>query len=243
MKRDETSAPAPLPAPEPTPDRETPEVEALLRHYRSRAHARRQRRRRRMLVAGGALLGGGVLVVTVLSVLPRVRDGRVTPRLSAPAPSPGPPPRAAPDVSSRSAAPLATAESPTPTAAKRITAPQPPATSPERSTPSRVTLRPQPRERLTTIRPGDLKERVFDLFASTVERQQDALVRVDGMRLRARGRSPDHPQVEVADVEIAENGGAQRYWFLFAEGHLIAWGPPDQWRATAARFQLDIEYR
>jgi len=63
------------------------------------------------------------------------------------------------------------------------------------------------------------------------------------MRLRATGRSPDHPQLEVADVSIAETGAARTYWFLFGEGRLIAWGRPDEWRATAGRLQLDIEYR
>jgi hypothetical protein len=249
MKRDESSTPAPPPTPEPTLARDTPEVEALLRHYRSRAHARRQRRRRRMLLAGGGLLGSGVLILATLSVLPRARDSRGTP-LPAPATSPGPPPRAAPDVSSQSAAPLATAEPTTPAVTKRTTAPpspplSPPSphVSPERSTLPTVVVRPQPSERLTVLRPGDPKERVFDLFASTVERQKDTLVRIDGMRLRARGRSLDHPQVEVADVSIAEKSGARRYWFLFGEGQLIAWGPPDDWRGTVARLQVEIEYR
>jgi hypothetical protein len=243
MKREESPAPAPLPAAEPTLARETPEVEALLRHYRSRAHARRQRRRRRMLLAGAGSLAGGVLLVGALTVLSRARDGRVTPP-SAPA---GPPPRAAPDATSQSAPPLAVPESTTPGAAKRISTPPAPARSPaissERSTPPTVIVRPQPSERLTAIRPGDAKERVFDLFGSTIEREKDTLVRIDGMRLRATGRSPDHPQLEVADVEIAENGGARRYWFLFGEGRLIAWGRPEEWRATAARLQLEVEYR
>jgi hypothetical protein len=88
-----------------------------------------------------------------------------------------------------------------------------------------------------------MKERVFDLFAGTVKRQDGTLVRIDGIRLRAKGRSPDHPQVEVAEVEVAENGRAQRYWFLFGEGTLMAWGRPDEWPVTATRYQLEIDYR
>jgi len=88
-----------------------------------------------------------------------------------------------------------------------------------------------------------MKERVFDLFAGTVKRQDGTLVRIDGIRLRAKGRSPDHPRMEVADVEVAEHGRAQRYWFLFGEGALMAWGRPDEWPMTATRYQLEIDYR
>jgi hypothetical protein len=106
-----------------------------------------------------------------------------------------------------------------------------------------VSVRLQPRERLAVVRAGDMKERVFDLFGGTVQQQDGVLVRIDGMRLRAKGRSPNHPQMEVADVEVAENGRAQRYWFLFGEGTLMAWGRSDDWPATVKRYQLDISYR
>ena len=48
----------------------------------------------------------------------------------------------------------------------------------------------QPRGRLTTIRAGDAKEAVFELFGTTIERRNGSLVRIEGMRLRATGRSP-----------------------------------------------------
>jgi hypothetical protein len=239
MKPEEFSGPAPTTAAEPSVASEPPEVEALLRHYRARARARRQRRRH-MLIA--TLLGGGVLVIAVLSVLPRVRNGRVVMPLPAPATSVGPPSRAAPEPSPQFADPLAP-EPKTLAVAKVIAAPRPPATSAEVSTPLTVIVRPQPSERLTVVRTGDAKERVFELFASTVQRQKDTLVRIDGIRLRARGQSPDHPKLEVADVEVAENGRAQKYWFLFGEGSLLAWGRPTEWPVTAARFKLEIEYR
>src|SRR6202008_4246974 len=124
-------------------------------------------------------------------------------------------------------------ESGVPVATKVSTPPRTPATSPEAPRPSTVSVRHHPRERLAAIHAGDMKERVFDLFGSTVERQDGTLARIDGMRLRAKGRSPDHPQVEVADVEVAENGRAQRYWFLFGEGALLAWGRPDEWPGAA----------
>src|SRR5262245_43402133 len=97
MNREESSPPDPPPEPEATLARETPEVEALLRHYRSRARARRLRHRRHLLLAGGGLLGAGVVVLAMLGGLPRARDRSTTPP-SAPATAPGPPRRAAADV-------------------------------------------------------------------------------------------------------------------------------------------------
>ena len=96
----------------------------------------------------------------------------------------------------------------------------------------------QPRERLTTVRLGDAKETVFELFATRVERRNGWVVRIEGMRLRARGRSPHHAHVEVAEVKIAGNP----YWFLFGDGRLIAWGRPEEWLRAAGRYQVDIAY-
>jgi hypothetical protein len=239
MIPDETSA-SPTP-PEPIPAPETPQVEALLRHYRSRAQARRQRRLRRWLIAGGGLLGGGALVIGVLSVVPRAREETVAPPPDS-APPAGPPSRAAPEGPAPER-PAPEARAPAPATTKVSPPPRLPATSPEAPPPSPVTMRYQPPDRLTAVRTGDTKERVFDLFGSTVEREGATLVRIDGMRLRAKGRSPDHPQVEVADVEVAEGGQGQRYWFLFGEGYLLAWGRPDEWSVAAARYQLEVDYR
>ena len=101
----------------------------------------------------------------------------------------------------------------------------------------------QPRERLQTVRPGDAKEHVFEMLGGTVERRNGALVKVEGIRLRASGRSAEHPRVEVADVAVAEDRTATRYWFLFGNDRLLAWGRPDEWPAAAARYQLEIDYR
>lgn len=242
MKPDEPSGSSPA---EPMPAPGTPSVEELVQNYRSRAQARRRRRRRRVLIIGSGLLGGGALITAVLGVFPRARYGHVAPP-PGPAASAGPPPRAALENQARSSAPLTAPESRAPietVETKVSTPPRSPAAPPEGPRPSTVSVRHQPRERLAAIHAGDMKERVFDLFGSTVERQDGTLVRIDGMRLRARGRSPDHPQVEVADVEVAENGRAQRYWFLFGEGTLMAWGRLHEWPVTATRYQLEIDYR
>ena len=247
MKPEE--APASPPPLEPIPPPEKPQVEALLRHLRSRAQARRQARWLRWVIAGCGVLGGAALVMGLLSVIPRAPDSTVATPPDVATPS-GPPSRAAPEAPApQRAAPEAPApqraapEVKAPVATKVTPPPRLPTTSPEVPPPSSVTVRHQPPERLSAVRAGDAKERVFDLFGSTVEREGATLVRIDGMRLRAKGRAPDHPQVEVADVEVAEGGQGQRYWFLFGEGALIAWGRPEEWAETAVRYQLDIEYR
>ena len=230
MKPNEFSGP---PATEPTPAPEMPPVEELVRTYRSRSQARRRRRRMRVLIIGSGLLGGGALMIAVLGVFPRARDRHAAP-----------PAEPAASAGSSTGAVLEDQARPKPPAATKVsTAPRPPTTSPEGSRPSTVSVRYQPRERLAAIHAGDMKERVFDLFAGTVKRQDGTLVRIDGIRLRAKGRSPDHPRMEVADVEVAEHGRAQRYWFLFGEGTLMAWGRPDEWPMTATRYQLEIDYR
>jgi hypothetical protein len=175
-------------------------------------------------------------MMVVLGVFPRARYGHV-------APSAEPPTRAALENQARAFGPVTAPESRAPIVTNVSTPPRPPAASPGGPRPVTVSVRHQPRERLAVIRAGDMKERVFDLFGSTVERRDGTLVRVDGMRLRAKGRSPDHPHVEVADVEVGENGRAQRYWFLFGEGTLMAWGRPDEWPVMARRYQLEIDYR
>ena len=103
-------------------------------------------------------------------------------------------------------------------------------------------LRYQPRERLVNLRTGDTKDTVFELFGTAFERRQGALVRIEGMRLRASGRSPHHAQVEVADVRIADTTAGSLYWFLFGDGRLLAWGRPEEWSGATARYQVDIEY-
>ena len=101
----------------------------------------------------------------------------------------------------------------------------------------------QPRGRLTTIRAGDAKEAVFELFGTTIERRNGSLVRIEGMRLRATGRSPHHAQVEVAEVRIGDTAAGSLYWFLFGDGRLVAWGRPEEWAAATGRYQVEIKYK
>jgi hypothetical protein len=101
----------------------------------------------------------------------------------------------------------------------------------------------QPRERLSTVRPGDTKHKIFELFATAFEQRIGSLVRIDGMRLRASGRSPHYAQVEVAEVKIADTAAGTPYWFLFGDGLLLAWGPPEEWSVASGRYQLEIDYR
>jgi hypothetical protein len=93
------------------------------------------------------------------------------------------------------------------------------------------------------VRSGEAKERLFNLFAGTVERRNGTLVRIEGMRLRASGRSPDHARVEVAEVRMSDSGAGTPYWFLFGDGRLVAWGRPDEWPAAKTRYQVEIVYR
>jgi len=242
MTPDESPRPETLPeAPPPTP--ETPDVHTMLERYRLQARARRHRRRRHAVVAVGALVGCGAALAALLSLAPREprRTASPTPESSTPSATPvmtieerRPEPRAPePAAAPRPAAPARKVVAPP-------TAPAPVPTSPPKPT---VVAVSQPRERLQTVRPGDAKEHVFEMLGGTVERRNGALVKVEGIRLRASGRSAEHPRVEVADVAVAEDRTATRYWFLFGNDRLLAWGRPDEWPAAAARYQLEIDYR
>jgi hypothetical protein len=221
---------------------ETPDVQALLKYYRSAAHG--QRRRRQVLTLGGALIAACAVIGAVLSI------GSHTPRkdasptrevhtLSVAPANEADELRPQPQPSGQPLGPEARASG-----ARRLDAPaNPPAPSAARSRPTPAPLRHQPRERLAAVRPGEAKEHVFDLFAGTVERRNGTLVRIEGMRLRATGRSPDHTRVEIAEVEISDTGTGTLYWFLFGDSRLLAWGRPDEWPAAKARYQLEIAYR
>jgi hypothetical protein len=110
-------------------------------------------------------------------------------------------------------------------------------------TPRVTSVNYQPRERLTTVHPGDAKDKVFELFATAFERRNGSLVQIEGMRLRASGHSPHHAQVEVAEVKVADTAGGSLYWFLFGDGRLIAWGRPEEWSGATRRYQLEIDYQ
>jgi hypothetical protein len=239
MRPEESPGPE-VPQEPPAPRPQSPEVQALVRHYRARARASRQKRLY-LLVGVGALVAGTGLLLGIMT-----GSGRPTPHQQ---PSPMPeaiqaaaaPPREAGEVvppSGPPAAPKARAAAPQPAPPRT----GPPAPSPPRP-PAATTVSYQPPERLTTLRVGDTKERVFELFGSTVERRNGSLVRIEGMRLRASGRSHQHAQVEVAEVRVADAGTGSLYWFLFGDGQLVGWGRPEEWPATAGRYEVEIDYR
>jgi hypothetical protein len=234
MTSDESPPPETLPE-APPPTAETPDVHTMLERYRLQARARRQRRRRHMVVVVGALVGCGVALAALLSLT-----------LSEPRPTASPTPeRSTPSVMPamkvEGRRPEPRAPEPPAAPARKVVAPP---SSPAPASPPKPTViaASQPRERLQTVRPGDAKEHVFEMLGGTVERRNGSLVKVEGIRLRASGRSAEHPRVEVADVAVAENRTATRYWFLFGNDRLLAWGRPDEWPAAAARYQLEIDY-
>ena len=220
--------------------------EALILNYMTQNHAKRERRRRQRRMVAGTLVVSACLFTAGLfwsrheppTVAPDVSPAAVTPPAS---------PRTS-EAPSLAASPVAPATPPvasTPKPAPRSpspAAPTPPAaTAPAARGPD---VRNQPSERLKSVRAGDTKETVFELFGTRVERRSGSLVQVDGMRLRASGRSAQHAQAEVAEVRIADAAAAgSLYWFLFGDGRLIAWGRAKEWPVAAARYQVEIEYQ
>jgi hypothetical protein len=182
-----------------------------------------------------------------------------TPRPRTPPVAPAPPPPAAstvppasPQEAARPVPPVApsapppVASTPAPPAATTRPSPAPPSPAPVAATPAvRVAdVSYQPRERLANVHAGDPKETIFELFGTAFERRSGSLVRIEGMRLRASGRSAQHAQVEVAEVRINDTTAAGNlYWFLFGDGRLIAWGRAEDWPVATTRYQIEIEYR
>jgi hypothetical protein len=239
----------PTELPEPSPESpESSEQYALFLDYRARRRAQReQRRQRRLRIAAGAFVVGAGLLTAVL-FWTRHQGPPVTARTIEP-----------PAVLSRD-----NATSPAvrwdPSAARKqgaITeAPGGPGSAPSSPPPGSSTRTPalaptpratgvmyQPRARLSTIRVGDAKEAVFELFGTAIERRNGSLVRIEGMRLRATGRSPHHAEVEVAEVRIGDTAAGSLYWFLFGDGRLVAWGRPEEWAAATGRYQVEIDYQ
>jgi hypothetical protein len=241
------ASPPPEPSPEPSgePPGERLRLDDFL-EYRARALLRRRARQR---LRNGALacVAGGLAIILIVSGGGRILRHGMAPK-PIPIESPGialpgsSVPRAASATTAdtdHAAEPAAETPSPAvptlPAAVERRGQAKPEPPAPRAATARVSDERP---ERLAVLRPGDMKERVFDLFGTTFERQQGAVVRVEGMRLRARGRSPRYEQVEVADVRLADS----LYWFLFGDGRLLAWGRPGDWRAVAQRHQLEVDY-
>ena len=224
-----TSAEPPEPPPEP---QESSEQYAAFLQYRARGRAQRQRRQRRLRIAGGAFVAGAGLLTAVL-FWTRHQRPPVPPRtIEPPAVVQGDPPAAGKEragaLTEAPGGPGSAPPTPTPAPA---------------SPPLATGVMYHPRDRLTTIRAGDAKEAVFELFGTAIERRNGSLVRIEGMRLRATGRSPHHARVEVAEVRIGDTAAGSLYWFLFGDGRLVAWGRPEEWVAATGRYQVEIDYR
>jgi hypothetical protein len=214
---------------------EPPEGDQFQRLLKHVALSARRRERRRWLLGISAVAGGAWLLRAIVS---SSRLFRHQPPPSKPGASePAAIPRQ--ETDKRSPLPSESSRAPSETA--------PSASGPERASSSPSALPDtrvshQPHERLATLHRGDPKERVFDLFGATVKRQGGAMVQLEGMRLRARGQSPNYAQVEVAEVTLAGGRESGLYWFLFGDGRLLAWGRPDEWAAAVSRHRVEMDY-
>jgi hypothetical protein len=220
--------------------------EALVLNYITRTRAQRERRRRQRRMVAVTLGVTACLLTAGLfwsrheppTVAPDASPAAVTPPAS-PRTSGAPHPAASPVAPATP--PVVSTSAPAPRSPSPGALTPPAATAPAARVPD---VRYQPSERLKSVRAGDAKETVFELFGTRVERRSGSLVRVDGMRLRASGRSAQHAQVEVAEVRITDAAAAgSLYWFLFGDGRLIAWGRAKEWPVAVARYQVEIEYQ
>lgn len=99
-------------------------------------------------------------------------------------------------------------------------------------------------KRLASVRKGQSKEVVFGLFGAVFAKHEGKITEIQGMRLRASGRSAGSTRIEVSEVSLADEGErGTPYWFLFEDGRLITWGRPEQWGTAASRYGLDVPYR
>jgi hypothetical protein len=143
-----------------------------------------------------------------------------------------PEPRKTPAAQSVAAVP-ATPVVTTPIAAVAAPPPQPPA---DRKT-------HQAAKKLSSVRSGDSKERIFELFPTVFVKQGRKIEKIDGIRLRVSGRSSRNSVIEVGEVVLVDSGSERTpYWFLFEDGRLLEWGKPDQWGAAAARHHFKLNY-
>lgn len=113
-----------------------------------------------------------------------------------------------------------------------------PATAAEESAAETIAFHPA--TKLARLKRGDHKNRVLELFATAYARRQGSVVKIDGLRLRAPQRSQGGSSIEIGEVLVdGREAGGVRYWFLFDNERLLAWGAPHEWMAVAKRYQLD----
>lgn len=96
-----------------------------------------------------------------------------------------------------------------------------------------------PAAKLARLKRGDHKNRVLELFATAYARRNGAVVKIEGLRLRAPQRSGRGSTIELGEVLVDGRDVGVRYWFLFDNERLLAWGEPSEWVAVARRYQLD----
>ena len=67
-----------------------------------------------------------------------------------------------------------------------------------------------------------------------------------GMQIRAAKRTDSGDLLEVGQLVLMDETNKERkvpYWFLFKNGKLVQWGRPEDWRAVAARYEIDFNPR
>ena len=63
---------------------------------------------------------------------------------------------------------------------------------------------------------------------------------VNGLRIRAARRASNGTLIEVGEMPLlTQDQKVIPYWFIFENGRLVQWGRPAEWRAAAARYQID----
>jgi hypothetical protein len=97
---------------------------------------------------------------------------------------------------------------------------------------------------ITSIREGQSKDAVFELFGTAFLSQGGKIVELQGIRLRLSGKSKHDSRLEVAEVTLADSNTQETvYWFLFEDDRLLAWGSADEWSVAAQRYRVDLPYR
>jgi hypothetical protein len=119
-----------------------------------------------------------------------------------------------------------------------------PAASPATTTPAsdELTMALHPPERLAKLKRGDSKSRVFEIFPTSYVTRKGRTAKVEGLRLRLPQRSPRGTLFQIGEVVLGRSGSpGVRYWLLFENDKLLAWGQPHQWGGVARRYRLEAE--
>jgi hypothetical protein len=138
------------------------------------------------------------------------------------------------------AAPATSRAAPTPQVQRAAMA----AASPATTTPAshELTMALHPPESLAKLKRGDSKSRVFEIFPTSYVTRKGRTAKVEGLRLRLPQRSPRGTLFQIGEVVLGRPGSpGMRYWLLFENDKLLAWGQPHQWGGVARRYRLEAE--